>query len=97
MWQVLQSKTLQKQLKKLDPQIARQVIQDMDCLKEDPMQSSACDDPAARKLGLRYIQVAHDWRLFFRMQGKNVLAEFVFFRETAYEEVARYLRSLKSM
>jgi hypothetical protein len=29
------------------------------------------------------------------MEGKKVLVEFVFHRETAYEEVARYLRSLK--
>lgn len=94
MWQVLQSKTLQKQLKKMDSQIARNILEDMESLKQDPMRSSVLDGALARKLGIRYIKVARDWRLFFRFHGKDVLAEFVFKRETAYEEIARYLQSL---
>jgi len=85
----------QKQLKKLDRQVAVQILEDMDCLKDDPLQSSVHDDPRARKLGLRYIKVAHDWRLFFRMKDQQVLVEFVFHRESAYEEAARYLCSMK--
>jgi hypothetical protein len=80
----------------MDPQIARQIIEDMEDLKENPLDSSACDFSYARKLGLRYIKAAHDdWRLFFRIEGKSVLGEFVFRRETAYEEVARYVRTLR--
>ena len=95
MWEVLTSRQFQKQLKKLDPQIARRILQDMDSLKQDPLQSFVDADPLARMLRIRYIKAAHDWRVYFRMEGKKVLVEFVFHRETAYEEVARYLRSLK--
>jgi mRNA-degrading endonuclease RelE of RelBE toxin-antitoxin system len=95
LWPVLQSKFFEKQLKKLDPQIAREIIQDMECLKEDPLQSLVYEElPAARNLGLRYIKVSRDWRVFFRIKEKNVLVEFVYHRESAYEEVARRLRFL---
>ena len=66
----------------------------MDSLKQDPLQSLVDADPLARRLGIRYIKAAHDWRVYFRTQDRKVLVEFVFHRETAYEEVARYLRSL---
>jgi len=94
LWEVLQSPTFQKQLKKLDPQIARRILQDIEILTENPMQSSVDDYPPARKLGLRYVKAEHDWRVFFRMEGKKVLVEFVVHRETGYKEVERYLRSL---
>jgi mRNA-degrading endonuclease YafQ of YafQ-DinJ toxin-antitoxin module len=87
-------KLLGKQLEKLDPQIAKRITEDMECLRQDPLQSSAADDPRARRLGLRYIKVAHDWRLFFRVQGRDVLAEFVWHRETGYKELARYLSAI---
>jgi mRNA-degrading endonuclease RelE of RelBE toxin-antitoxin system len=94
LWEVLQSPTFQKQLKKLDPQIARQILEDMEVLKEEPLQSSVDQYPPAKQLGLRYIKAAHDWRVFFRVQAKKVLVEFVLHRETGYREVERYLRSL---
>jgi mRNA-degrading endonuclease RelE of RelBE toxin-antitoxin system len=94
LWELLQSPRFQKQLRKLDPQVARRIIQDLDALKEDPLNTSVDDYPPARRLGLRDVKVAHDWRVFFRIQNKKVLLEFVVHRETGYKEVERYLRSL---
>jgi mRNA-degrading endonuclease RelE of RelBE toxin-antitoxin system len=94
LWQVLASKKFQKQLEKLDSQISKQILEDMECLKEAPMQSEVSEDPRARKLGIRYIRVAQVWRLFFRMRSKQVLVEFVAHRETGHEEIARYLRAI---
>ena len=58
MWQVLQSKTLQKQLKKMDPQIARKILEEMECLKQNPMDSLVLEGALARKFGIRYIKRA---------------------------------------
>ena len=94
MWKVFASKRFEKQLDKLDPQISVRILQDMECLKEDPLHSEPSEDPRAKRLGLRYIRVAQTWRLFFRIQNKQVFVEFVAHRETGHEEIARFLRSL---
>jgi len=96
LWNVLTNRKLfDKQLEKLDPQIAKRILDDMESLKQDPLQSSAADDSRARRLGLRYIKVAHDWRLFFRIQRRDVLVEFVWHRESGYEELKRYLKAIR--
>lgn len=95
LWNVLTSNKFNKQLEKLDPQIAKQILEDMECLKENPLKSSVADDPRARKLDLRYITVAHDWRLFFRIEQRNVLVEFIWHRETGYDELRRYLAAIR--
>ena len=91
MWNVLKSKRFERQLGKLDPQVSKRILEDMESLKLDPLQSFVADDSRARKLGLRYIKAAHDWRVFFRIQDKNVLVEFLWHRESAYDEMRRFL------
>jgi mRNA-degrading endonuclease RelE of RelBE toxin-antitoxin system len=94
LWEVLQSPRFQKQLKKLDPQIARRILEDIEILKDDPLQFPFDEYPPAKRLRLQYVKTAHDWRVLFRVQNKKVLVEFVVNRETGYNEVERYLRSL---
>lgn len=95
MWDVLRHKRCEKQLRKLDPQVSKEILEDMKSLQEDPLQSDVADDERARKLGLRYIKVAHDWRVFFRLQGRNVLVEFLWHRKHAYDEMRRYLAAIR--
>ena len=95
LWALVISPKLKKQLKKLDPSIRKRIYQDMQCLTEDPLQGWAVDFPKARKLNLRYIKVAGDWRLIFRIHDKKVLAEFVDHRGNVYKELGRYLRCIQ--
>lgn len=95
MWQVLLSRRFEKQLKKENPETARRILQDLSILKEDPLKGNAVQDTRARKINLRYIEVARDYRTFYKIEDKRVLVEFYYKRESCYEEVRRYLETLK--
>ena len=95
MWQIFLSRECEKKLKKEDPEIARRILQDLQILKEDPLRGSAVQDARARKINLRYVEVARDYRAFYLIEDKRVLSQCYYKRETCYEEVRRFLESSK--
>jgi len=95
LWQILQSRRFEKKLRKEDPEVARRILRDLAVLKEAPLQGDAVMDERARKINLRYIDAAGVYRVFYRIEDKRVLLEFYHKRETCYEEIRRFLESLR--
>jgi len=95
LWKIFLSRECDKKLKKEDPEVARRILQDLDILKEDPLRGSAVQDARARKINLRYIEVARDYRAFYLIEDKRVFSQCYYKRETCYEEIKRYLAILK--